>query len=473
MAATPFLGIAYQARSRTLASQRLINLFPEVVESKSGAAVAGFYGCPGLVLKAEIGTGPIRGMLVSNGLLYVVTGNKLYSVTTGYVATLLGTLGTSTGQVSMISNPTQVAVFDSVTGYSVVAGVFAAITLPFPNPGIASYQDGFGLINQVGTFNVYQSNLNDLTTWQALNFTTEDGSADNVVATLQFHNQVVIFKENHLCFYINAGNPGFSFQRLQGVYPQTGCIAPYSCTQVGETVVWLGKNSDGVGTVYAMRGYEPARISTHALEYAIAQYPTITDAIGFAYTQEGHKFYVLTFPSGGETWVMDLVETKAFQIPAWHQRAAFLNGQFTRYWLNETVYFAGDVIGGDYANGNIYALDLDNYTDNGSLRKYLRSWPAAEPSFEPQRYNWLELLAETGIGVPPGTNPLLVLRYSDDGGYNWSAEIFGESGATGQIANRISWKRLGQTRRGINSQRIFELSTTDQMKIAWLGAEVG
>lgn len=471
---TPFLGIAYTARSRTLASQRLVNLYPEIVESKSGAAVAAFYGCPGLVLQATVGSGPIRGMTVFGGLLYVVTGNKLYKLTTGYAATLVGTLGTSTGMVSMISNPTQLAVFDSVGGYSVSSGAFATITLPFSNPGIASYQDGFCLINEVGTFNIWQSNLNDLTTWKPLNFTTEDGSADNAVATIEFHEQVVIFKEKHLCFYINAGNPGFAFTRLQGTYPQTGCVAPNSPAQISESIIWLGQNSEGVGSVYALRGYEPERVSTHALEYAIAQYPTITDAVGFAYTQEGHKFYALTFPSGGETWVLDVVETKLSQLPAWHQRAGFSNGQLTRYAVTDTSYFNGMVLGGDYASGNIYALDLGNYTDNGARRKYLRSWPALpDDQYEPTRFDFLELQAETGIGVPSGTDPQIVLRYSDDGGYNWSNELYASLGATGETGNIVRWNRLGQTRRGVNSYRVFEISTTDQTKIAWLGAEIG
>lgn len=471
---TPFLGIAYLARSRTLASQRLVNLYPEVVESKSGAEVGGFYGCPGTVNKVTVGSGPIRGLLTANGLLYAVSGNTVYSINSSYSATSLGTIGTSTGPVSMIANPTQIAIFDGIGGYSIVAGVLASIMLPFSNPGVASYQDGFGLVNQIGTFNVYQSNLNDLTTWDALNFTTEDGSADNVVSTIEFHNQVVIFKQNHMCFYINAGNSGFAFERLQGVYPQTGCTAPYSPAEINETVLWLGKHETGIGsTVYAIQAYQPERISTHALEYAISQYSTISDAIGFTYTQEGHNFYCLTFPTAGETWCLDLTETKKLGIPAWHQRAGFSNGLFTQYAGQCSAVLGTDVLVGDWNSGNIYKLDLDNYQDNGGTRKWLRSWPAlAQDQFAPTKFNWLEFNCETGIGVDPSANPQLVLRKSLDS-YNWSPELYQPIGKTGETGNLVRFNRLGSTRRGSNSSMIFELSSTDAFKVALLGAEFG
>ena len=468
---TPFLGIAYRARAQSLASQRLINLFPEVVESKVGASVAGFFGCPGTVLQKEIGNGPIRGMTVFANKLYVVSGNTVYSLDTSYNASSLGTIGTSSGIVTFMNNATQIALFDSLGGWTIIAGVLAAITLPFSNPGVPSYQDGFALCPEVGTFNLWQSNLNDFTTWDPLNFTTEDGTPDNIVSTLEFHNQVVLFKEKSTCFYINAGNPGFAFQRLQGVYPNTGCVAANSPAVLNETVVWLGRNKDGVGTVYGMRGYEPERISTHALEYAINQYSTITDAIAFTTVLEGHKFYILNFPSGGETWALDIVEMREIKLPAWHQRAAFSNGAFTIYPYQCSTWFNNKVLVGDSSVGNIYALDLTNFQDNGSLRKWLRSWPAlARDQYSPVRYNFLELEGQTGTG---SDNPTLSLRYSDDGGYNWSAELYQEQGATGDYGNIVRWNRLGQTRRGMNQQRIFELSGTSATPPALYGATLG
>src|ERR1017187_4800440 len=331
-AETPFLGIAYSLRSQSLADQRLVNLYPELVEGKSRSAEVGaFYGCPGLDLVTTVGTGPIRGLDAEDGGLYVVSGNAVYFLDTSYNATQIGTLATSTGPVSMINNTTQEAIFDDVGCYVYSGGVFTNVTLPFSNPGIADYMDGFALVNERGTFNLWQSNLNDLTTWDPLNFTTEDGTADDVVALIEFHNQFAIFKEDHFCFYINAGLNGFVFQRSQGVYGQVGCVAPHSFCEIDETLLFLGRSYHGGKTVFAIKGYQEERISTHALEFAMESYETVSDAIGFTYKQEGHMFYVLTFPTANATWVLDLTATKRMGVPAWHERASFAAGHFGRY----------------------------------------------------------------------------------------------------------------------------------------------
>jgi hypothetical protein len=474
-AETPFLGIAYSLRSQSLADQRLINLYPEIVEGKSGAAAVGaFYGCPGLDLVATVGNGPIRGMLEQEGFLLVVSGATVYKVDTSYNAIILGTLGTALGPVSMVANATQQAIFDGVGGYSYSGGIFAPIALPFSNPGTADYMDGFVLINEVGTFNLWQSNLNDLTTWDPLNFTTEDGTPSNVVTLIEFQNQFAIMKEDHFCFYINAGNPGFVFQRLQGVYGQVGVSVAASFCQIEETLLFLGQSPQGGRTVYMIKGYQEERVSTHALEYAMGTYATISDAIGFAYSQEGHHFYVLTFPSANATWVLDLTASKKMGVPAWHERASFANGQFGRYAANCFAYFKDhDLLVGDYQSGTIYKLNLDSFTDNGAQRKWLRSWRATPRNmYEPLRFNFLELAYQSGTQVPDGSNPQVVLRYSDDS-FNWTADLIGAAGQTGEYANTLRWNRLGMTRRGINSDRIFELSSTDPFKVALFGAIVG
>ena len=84
----------------------MVNLFPEAVPE--GGKEPGFLSrCPGLLLQATVGSGPIRGLYVCNGVAYVVSGSQFYSLTTSYTATLLGTV-TGTGPVSLADNGTQI-----------------------------------------------------------------------------------------------------------------------------------------------------------------------------------------------------------------------------------------------------------------------------------------------------------------------------------------------------------------------------
>lgn len=136
--------------------------------------------------------------------------------------------------------------------------------------------------------------------------------------------------------------------------------------------------------------------------------------------------------------------------------------------------FLTGVVVGDYRNGNLYLLDPSALTDNGTQRKWLRSWRAlAKPVRIPVKFNELAIDMETGADdIPEDTNPQAVLRWSDDGGHTWSNEKFAPVGTTGQTAKRVMFKRLGSTRRLTGLDRIFELSSTDQFKTALLGAEI-
>lgn len=473
--------MAYTARAADFANSQLINAYPESVENKSGAREVGiFYGTPGLVFAVSLGPNPIRAMIVlgAASTLYAVEGPNIWQLTfspAGWNFTSLGTIGTNSGPVSMVTTTDQVGIFDGVAGYSIVGNVLTPITPPTSpwNPVSAVYQDGFVLVNQLHTQVVWQSDLNDLTSWDALNFSTEDGSADNVVALAEIHRQIVVIKEKHTAFWINAGTPGFAFQRIDGVFPRSGTVASASVANLGEDTFWLGRSSDGGNIVYGLRGYELARISTHAIEYAIDRYSTTEDAIGFAYQQEGHKFYVLTFPTGNQTWVYDVTEAMAMKEPVWHQRAFFSGGELSRWKASCHVYYDAMHVVGDCTSGILYTLDLSAYTDNGSPIKRLRSWRAGlAPDGTTKKCNWLQVACQTGIDTPSGTNPQYVMRQSWDG-VSWTPERFGSAGKIGQTTLNIRFNRLGSTRRNVQQDRIFEFSTTDPIKIAWMGGEIG
>jgi hypothetical protein len=222
--------------------------------------------------------------------------------------------------------------------------------------------------------------------------------------------------------------------------------------------------------VYRANGYTGQRISTHAIEYAIAQYGNISDALAYTYQQEGHAFYVLTFPSASATWVYDVA------TQAWHERAAFEGGVFTRHRSNCQCNFGGVTIVGDYENGNIYELDLNTYIDNLTPQKWLRSWralPTGQNNLKRTAHHSLQLDCETGAAFGSGASTdqaQVMLRWSDDGGHTWSSEHWASMGATGEYFKRVFWRRLGMTQK--LRDRVYEVSGTDNVKIAIMGAEL-
>ena len=538
---TPILGSAYVARSINAADNRMVNLFPEVIP-EGGKEAAFLNRAPGLNFLQTVGTGPIRALWAhqTNGSdFFVVSGNEFYKLTgLNATPTLLGSVA-GTGPVSIADNGTQI--FIAANGpsyiYNEVTNVFAQITDPdFAGAVTVAYLDGYFVFNQPNSQIIWVSQLLDGTSVDPLDFASAEGSPDGVVGLIADHRELWVFGTDSVEVWYNSGAADFPLQRIQGAFNEIGCVSAYTIAKMDNGLFWLGTDARGQGIVYRANGYTGVRISTHAIEYAIAQYGNISDAIAYTYQQEGHAFYVLTFPSGNATWVYDVA------TQAWHERAGLNNGEFMRHRSNCQCNFGGNIIVGDFQNGNIYTFDLDVSADNGDIQKWLRSWralPTGQNNLKRTAQHSLQLDCETGVGLnlypaydsenidtesgldlvaeyvqtflatqagdtltteagdgfqplgqyelsdedisgynlvtnsypaAPGYNPQVMLRWSDDGGHTYSNEHWSSIGKLGAYGHRTFWRRLGMTLK--LRDRVYELSGTDPVKIAIVGAEL-
>jgi hypothetical protein len=466
---TPILGQTYVARSVNAADSRMVNLYPEIlVEGKEAAYLQ---RAPGLKYLAAVGLGPIRGLWTLGNYGYVVSGDKFYKIDTAYTATLLGTVS-GTGPVSMADNGTQI--FIACNGpsyiYNSVTTAFAQITDPdFPGAVTVGYLDGYFVFNEPNSQKIWVTQLLDGSSIDPLDFASAEGSPDGVVAILSNFREIWVFGTNSIEVWYDTGAPDFPLQRIQGAFNELGCAAAYSVAKMDNGVFWLGKDARGQGIVYRANGYQGQRISTHAVEWHIQQYDDISDALAYTYQQDGHSFYVLIFPSANTTWVYDVA------TQAWHERAGFSNGDFTRHRSNCQMAFNNEIIVGDYENGNIYAFDMETYADNGAVQKWLRTWRALPPGQNNLKRTahhsiQIDLESGTGLNLGQGSDPELMLRWSDDGGHTWSNEHWSPMGKIGEYYKRVFFRRLGMTLK--LRDRVYELSGTDPVKIAIMGAEL-
>jgi hypothetical protein len=83
---------------------------------------------------------------------------------------------------------------------------------------------------------------------------------------------------------------------------------------------------------------------------------------------------------------------------------------------------------------------------------------------DPAKYN-----AYISGTVNVGTSRVM-LRWSDDGGHTWSNEHWASMGKLGEYGKRVIWRRLGMTTK--LRDRVYEISGTDPVKIAIMGAEL-
>ena len=297
----------------------------------------------------------------------------------------------------------------------------------------------------------------------SLSFASKDGAPDDLVSLIVDHREVYLLGEVSSEVWIDAGTSPFPFQRIPGTSTQHGIAAKFSLARLGNSFAYLSRNIRGQAQIVQMNGYVPTRISTHAVENSLTN-QTVSDAIAWTYQLEGHEVYVISFPSINLTWCYDVASGM------WHKWLYTNNlGQYERARGNCCVQFQGLVMVGDYSNGKIYKLDLNNYTDDGQLVRRLRRAPHLVADFQREYFDELQIQFQPGVGnsTGDGVNPQAMLRWSDDGGSTWSTEHWTSIGLMGKYKNRAIWRRLGTAR-----DRVFEVSIVDPVKTVIISANL-
>lgn len=469
MAQFPFVGASYAARSAAFDAEQCINLYPET-GSPTSKSVVMLLGTPGKRLWSTLtGTGGVRGLLRFTAAIgLAVVGSSVYKVDTSGVGTLIGTVDSQSTPVSMASNGTQVMLVTGPNGYVIdpVVGSLVQITDPdFAGADTVQFVDGYFVFNKTGTGQFQITQLYG-TSIDGLDFATAEGAPDLLLSLLVDHREIWMFGETSTEVFFNSGNVDFPFERINGAFIEQGCAAKFSPAKLDNTVYWLTADERGQGTVQRAQGYNPQRVSTHALEYALGQMSRIDDAVAYTYQQEGHSFYVLNFPTAQKTWAFDAATN------LWHERA-WRDPVTTALKRDRAVCqmaFAGETIVGDWETGKLYVLDLDYFTDNGDLIAAVRACPhIADQDYKYQFFDSLQIDMQTGVGLTTGqgSDPKAMLQWSTDGGYSWSNELWAPIGKIGERHSRVKWRRLGRSR-----DRVFRVTITDPVRRAIIGASV-
>lgn len=455
----PLLGGAYTAQSLIANAQRCVNLYPEQNPGDSPVQ-ATHYPTPGLTIITRNGDspevpdiGPGRGLYwASNNQLYGVIGLTLYLIDSNWQYTLLGMLDDDlTTPVSMIDNGNYLVVVDGPSGYTVelATNTFAKIVdVNFLGADRTDYIDTFVTFNRPRTRQFYCT-LSNVLTLDPLYFASKAGSPDNLSTQIVTHREIWLLGEQYSTeVWVNAGNPNFPFVAQPGAYIQYGCAAKYSVYLNGLSIYWLGQDRNGNRFVLEGKGYSARIISTPAISQELSQYPTVNDAVGFCYQQNGHVFYVLNFPNANKTWVFDAT------TELWHERS-YMDDQGRENRIRPIchAYAYGRNCCLDWQNGNLYYFDLKNYTDDGQPIVRRRSFPHLVEDGKRVNYKSFEADIETGTQITDDPNEVMVsLRWSDTRGYSWGNPVMQPMGLTGQYGRFPIWRRLGIAR-----DRVFEL----------------
>lgn len=435
-----------ETRSGAIGLERLRNWYPAQTPSRAKGPVA-LLPTPGLKLWDTVGNGPVRGMRAVGGDLYVVSDESLWAVDNVPTAIEIGTVADN-GHCHMTDNGTHVAICAHTKAYA--ANRTEILELPESNLNGATYQDGQAFFTKAGTQELWAGDVDDMTSINALAYTSVDALTGNVQGCVSDHREIYAFTTQACGVYKNYGYSPFPLERV--AHFERGCGAPGSIAKDDNTVFWLGNDL----TVYKARGYEPIPISPPWVERLIQDINDPTTAWAFTYEQNGRKFYCLLFSE--LTLVYDLTTNM------WHDRKSHL---LENWRAGKHAYFDGKHLVGDIVNGNIYELDLDTYDDNGdTIRREAVSPPLFARGNRAVMHE-LYLDFETGVGLTSGTgsDPQVMLDWTEDYGATWSNEVWADLGQIGERTHRVTFNRLGSYR-----QRTLRIAISDPVETILVGA---
>lgn len=468
------IGPSYTLNSHSANSQRMMNLYAAVDETQRGKSVGRLILTPGLRRFCTLASsGGVRGrglFTTSTGRTFCAQGNGLYELFASGVFSPVGALSTSGGPVSMDDNGLVLVLVDGAHGYGfdLFTNVFTPITDPdFLGADRVQYIDNYFVFNRPNSGQFFYSGLSTLD-FDALDFASEQGSPDMLRSLIVTHRELWLLSDRTTSLWVNVGDIDNPFQQAQGTFIEQGIVATHSVAKVGETLCWLAGNADGAGYVVQAVGGNVNRISTHAVDEAIQGAGVgLQDALGWSQQQDGHLFYWLTFPTANRTWVYDAT-TSLWHERGWRNPAT---GDFDRHRAAAYTYAFGKHLVGDWENGHVYQLDPTYYQDDMNALHWLRRAPyVAGDGLLYVFHHVVTLDLEVGVGttgVGQGTDPQVVLSWSDDGGETFTLDRTASMGKIGERRVRARWARLGRSR-----SRVYQISGSDPVKTTLLAAHL-
>lgn len=353
-------------RAAAAGSARLLNCYAENAGNEQKAKWQ-IWACRGLAsFSTFAGAGSIRAMLEVDGTLIVVAGVRIYTVSPGGTAIDVGGIATQ-GPVYMARNRRAVPQVGIVSdGVYVVYSAGSVVQVYDPDlspPTSIAFSDGYFVFShENGTFSHTESD--NATNINGLAFASAESNADTIVRMMALQSFVLPFGKKSIEWWQDVGGTPFAFQRDHSI--QIGCAAAGSCAEVEQTIMWIADDL----TVRILQGHSAVKVSTHAVDRAIAKEPNVANIVAVTWREEGHTFYCIS----GSTF------SYSYDLSAklWHNRESY---GLSRWRVSCVAEFNGQLVAGDYASTKLYTMGANNYDEAGTpmiveiITPPVHAWP--------------------------------------------------------------------------------------------------
>lgn len=263
----------------------------------------------------SLGAATLRGAWAWSGRAYIVLGTAVKQLGTGGLEQSYAIDGTA--PVSMTNTGVATVGYlvfkDTAKMWVLTAGNPGALTqvtdAQFPAatvPGIAYLDGTFYVMDPQGQ--IFGSDLQDPTSWTALNAIVAETESDAAVALAKHMDYVVAFKEKTIELFYDARNAdGSPLDRVTSAAIKLGCANGYSLAEVDGALYFLSRTTSKQASVHVFPtgSQTPEEVATPDVQRILADLD-FTTVYAWAARIDGHAFYVLDLTTEDLTLVYDI-----------------------------------------------------------------------------------------------------------------------------------------------------------------------
>jgi hypothetical protein len=404
-----------------------------------------------------------RGLIEIDGTVLMALGERVYSVSESGGVIIANNQGALTGadNVTIARNnasvPNIVAVTEDGTFNLFVSAPptsFADGDLPSVNSveGVNGY-----LIFTTAAGVLWATGLNAVTVASNANATVQT-NPHGLSRGILFRNEFFACGPDGLAVWEDAALSPFPLE-YKKIFITAGLIGSHAITGFEPrgpgVLVWIAPDF----TVRKLNGYQAEVVSNDSVSHAIRTAADSSLIEACCYTDGKNAFAAFTSPDEW-TWELNL------STGAWNEKVSSGRGDWRG---RKTVFAFNQWLAGDDLTGNVAIIDSTYKKEyNDALTWLVRSGPNAQYNTrDGLEFDITAALGNAAGADPIETDPVIMVRYSVDGGYKWSNQLTRALGRQGQGDIRPIVNRLAAMK---SKGLVVEVSVSDPVAFEFYGA---
>ncbi len=327
---------------------------------------------------------------------------------------------------------------------------------------------------------IYNSDLNDLTAWNALDFITAEQYNDVGTYLGSHHDHIVYFGTEGIEFFYIVDNPptvggGSVLARRRDVQHSIGCIYPNTVVEQGDIIYFVGVDVAGNSGVFKLANFQLAKISSTLVDSVLfdnISWPTSwscrTDIVmAFYRTEKSQGALILTVRSdtsfmynlGLGTWVLMSLDNDLTYGGLYADTTDIFPIVSSNSPVNTRVQLTNSAV--TVINSSKSTETIQDFGLTNSARAYVFTMPWDGGTTQKKRINWIGWkgypAGDSGVTV---TAPTITIAWEDYDIESSGGVTYGDftNGRTIDVGVASSGKLY---RCGTCHQRVFKIQFND------------